>query len=250
METMKKKIVIVGATSGLGRGVAEMFIEAGWIVGVAGRNVRALTELKESCPQRVYAAEIDIMSTEGPERLMALIEQIGGMDIYLHCSGILRAVDESLSIEDEVITAETNAVGFTRMVSAAYNYFASSRRPGRLVAISSIAGIRGLEALPAYSASKAYDSTLLEALRQRSRRDRLPLKIVDIKPGWTRTPLLDSDRHYLLEMDAERVVRSVFNATLHARRSKIIGLRWKILTGMERLLPAWIYERLHIDLWK
>ncbi len=246
----QKRIVIVGATSGLGRGVAEKFIEAGWIVGVAGRNQRALTELKENCPSRVYAAEIDIMSTDGPARLMALIEQMGGMDIYLHCSGILRADDESLSIEDEVLTTETNAVGFTRMVTAAYKYFYATRRPGRLVAISSIAGIRGLEALPAYSASKAYDSTLLEALRQRSRRDKLPLRIVDIKPGWTRTPLLNAGRKYLLEMDAERVVRSVFNATLHARRSKIIGLRWKILTALERLLPAWIYERLHLNFWK
>lgn len=249
MET-KKRIIILGATSGLGRGVAEKFIASGWIVGVAGRNLHALNELKAQCPDRVFASEIDILSADGPERLQKLIGETGGMDIYLHCSGILRADDESMPIEDEVLTAETNAVGFTRMIGAAYKYFEATRRPGRLAAISSIAGIRGLEALPAYSASKAYDSTLLEALRQRSHRDGLPLKIIDIKPGWTRTPLLNSGRRYLMEMDAERVIDGVFRATLHARRSAIIGLRWKILTFLERLLPACVYERLHLNLWE
>ena len=246
----RKRIIIMGATSGLGRGVAERFMEAGWIVGVAGRNVQALNELKQKHQERVFTAVIDILSADAPERLHELISQTGGMDIYLHCSGILRADDESMPIEDEVLTAETNAVGFTRMVSAAYKYFEATKRPGRLVAISSIAGIRGLESLPAYSASKAYDSTLLEALRQRSRRDSLPLKIVDIKPGWTRTPLLNSGRKYLLEMESESVIRGIFKATLHARRSAIIGLRWKILTFFERIVPGWIYERIHLDLWK
>ncbi|MDE6534802.1 MAG: SDR family NAD(P)-dependent oxidoreductase [Muribaculaceae bacterium] len=247
---MNKRILIMGATSGLGRGVAERFIADGWTVGVAGRNRQALESLQGLAPDRVFTGAIDIMSESAPKEMLELVTRMGGIDIYLHCSGILRADDESMPIADEVLTAETNAVGFTRMVGTAYKYFETSGRKGRLVAISSIAGIRGLESLPAYSASKAYDSTLLEALRQRSRRDGLGLKIVDIKPGWTRTPLLNSGRKYLLEMDAERVIKSVYKATLYARRSVTIGLRWKILTALERLVPAWIYERLHLNLWK
>lgn len=240
----------MGATSGLGRGVAERFISEGWTVGVAGRNKKALESLEALAPERVFAGAIDILSDSASEQMAELIQRMGEMDIYLHCSGILRADDESMPTSEEVLTVETNAVGFTRMVGTAYKYFESCGHNGRLVAISSIAGVRGLESLPAYSASKAYDSTLLEALRQRSRRDKLPLKIVDIKPGWTRTPLLNSGRKYLLEMDADRVIKSVYKATLHANRSVTIGLRWKILTTLERLVPAWIYERIHLNLWK
>lgn len=246
---MDKKIIIMGATSGLGRGIAKRFLKAGWTVGVAGRNEAALEELHTLYPDRVITRKIDILSTDAPEQLKSLIERMGDIDIYFHSSGIA-LMDPSMPIEDEVRTAQTNAVGFTRMVEAAYKYFESTHRQGRIVAISSIAGVRGLEALPAYSASKAYDSTLLEALRQRARRDDLSLSIIDIKPGWTRTPLLESNHKYLMEMDADKVADLIFKASLHARRKATIGLRWKILTFFERLMPSFLYERIHLPLWK
>ena len=136
------------------------------------------------------------------------------------------------------------------MCETAYHYFETSREPGRLVAISSIAGFRGLEMLPAYSASKAYDSVLLEALRQRSDGRNLPLRVVDIKPGWTRTPLLADDKHYMLEMDTETVADLIFKASLKAKRSVVIGLRWKLITSLERLVPSCIWQKIHIPIWK
>ncbi len=244
-----KRIVIVGATSGLGRGLAEKFFADGWIVGVAGRNLKALEELRELAPERVKIRQIDILSENATEKLHSLIEDCGGMDIYLHCSGIAMLSDEP-TLENEVRICETNAAGFTRMVFSAFDYFRETRRPGRLVAISSIAGVRGLEALPAYSASKAYDSTLLEALRQKSDGLKLPLRVVDIKPGWTRTPLLNQQRHYMWEMEADKVVDSIYEGVLNAKRVKVIGLRWKLMTTIERLVPTWLWTKLHIPLWK
>lgn len=158
-------------------------------------------------------------------------------------------LDKALSIETEVKICETNAVGFTRMCATAFKYFETTRRPGRLVAISSIAGTRGLEAMPAYSASKAYDSVLLEALRQRADGLKLPLRVVDIKPGWTRTPLLADDKHYMFEMDADVVADSIHKASQKARRSATIGLRWKVITALERLVPPCIWEKIHVPLW-
>lgn len=243
-----KKIIIMGATSGLGRALAERFIQNGWTVGAAGRKTEALDELKNIAPDRIRTARIDILSEDATDLLSDLIRRCGGMDIYLHCSGIA-LLDSAYSIENEVRIAETNAVGFTRMVTSAYNYYESTRNPGRLVAISSIAGIRGLEALPAYSASKSFDSTLLEALRQRADSQKLPLRIVDIKPGWTRTPLLAKDKHYLWEMDSDTVTDMIYKASLTAHRSKIIGLRWKLLTTLEKCVPSFIWEKLHIPIW-
>lgn len=246
---MDKKVIIMGATSGLGLGLAERFIMAGWTVGAAGRNEKALETLRASAPEQVKTAVIDILSNDAPSKLYALIDECGGMDIYLHCSGIALLSDD-LSIETEIKIAETNSVGFTRMVEAAFNRFESSRSDGRLVAISSIAGVRGLEALPAYSASKAYDTILLEALRQRADGLGLSLRVIDIKPGWTRTPLLDKNTRYLWEMDAEEVTDKIFRATLKARRSATIGLRWKFLTGIEKMVPAAIWHKIHIPIWK
>ena len=244
-----KTIIIMGATSGLGRALAERYIKAGWKVGAAGRNESSLANLTRLAPERVITSKIDILSKDAPARLLELISKCGGMDIYLHCSGIAMLGQEQ-DIESEVRICETNAGGFTRMCLTAYHYFESTKRRGRLVAISSIAGTRGLEALPAYSASKAYDSVLLEALRQRADSRRLPLRIVDIRPGWTRTPLLADDKHYMFEMDADKVADLIFKASQKAKRHATIGLRWKIITALERLVPASIWERIHIPLWK
>ena len=206
-----KKVIIMGATSGLGRALAERYIKAGWKVGAAGRNEKAIAELTALAPDQVVTAKIDILSDDAPAELRQLISLCGGMDTYLHCSGVAM-LNEELSLDTELKICETNAVGFTRMCETAYHYFETSREPGRLVGISSIAGFRGLEMLPAYSASKAYDSVLLEALRQRADGRNLPLRVVDIKPGWTRTPLLADDKHYMLD-SRSRYNRSDYRRT-------------------------------------
>ena len=244
-----KTVIIMGATSGLGRALAERYVKASWRVGVAGRNEKALGELVALAPDRVKAAKIDILAEDAPDRLRHLIDGCGGMDTYLHCSGVA-FLDREMTIDTEVGICRTNAVGFTRMCGSAYRYFESAERPGRLVAITSIAGTRGLEALPAYSASKAYDSVFLEALRQRAHGEKLPLRIVDIKPGWTRTPLLADERHYMFEMDADKVADMIFKASLNAKRSAVIGLRWKVLTALEKMVPSCFWEKIHIPLWR
>lgn len=249
MKNSDNRIIIVGATSGIGRALAERYIDAGWTVGVAGRNEKALAQLVNIAPERVKSERIDILRTDALEHLDKLIEKCGGMDVYFHCAGIAKTSDTQ-SIEEEVLICETNATAFTRMILGAYNYFSSSRSKGKIVAITSIAGIRGLASLPAYSASKAYGSTLLEALRQRSHSLKLPIKIIDIKPGWTRTPLLDSSKKYLWETDATTVTNKIFKAAGCAKRCKVIGIRWKILTAVEKIIPGFLWEKLHIALWK
>lgn len=232
----------MGATSGLGLNLARKFLDAGWAVGAAGRNVQALNSLKELSPDRVVTAQIDITEPDAPDKLRSLIDSMGGMEIYFHCSGVLRESDPQA-------TVATNVGGFVRMVGAAYEYFCEHKSPGRLVAITSIAGTRGVAELAVYSASKAFDSTYLEGLRQRADRDRLPLRIVDIRPGWTRTPLLDADKSYLLEMDEATVCKLIYRAVMKARGTVIIGLRWQILCFFQRHLPNRLWERLHIPLW-
>ena len=83
-----KRIVIVGATSGLGREVARLCMAAGWRVGAAGRNEEALERLRAEAPAQMETATIDITDDEAPQRLAALVDRLGGMDLYFHASGI------------------------------------------------------------------------------------------------------------------------------------------------------------------
>lgn len=242
------RVIIIGASSGLGRALAEQFIAMGWKVGLAARRLTELQSVKSMNPANITIARIDVSEDNSVDILNKMIEDMGGMDLYLHCAGIL--VDESeVSSETLIKVTEINAVGFGRMVASAFDYFCKSGKKGQIAAISSIAGFRGLEALPAYSASKAFDSTYLEALRQKADGLKLPITITDIKPGWTRTPLLDSDRKYIFEMDADKVTNKIMKAILRKRKTAVIGKRWKILTALERIIPTPLWQKIHVPIW-
>lgn len=247
-EKNNKRIIVMGASSGLGRDVAEAFAARGWTVGAAARNVDRLVELRQLHPANIVVLPIDIDAHDAAEKLMRLIEMTGGMDIYFHCSGILRD-NQALEEKDEIDTVETNVVGFTRMVSAAYRYFRDRGLKGRIAAVSSVAGIRGLGRLASYSASKMYDRGYLQALQQRARIDSTGIRITDIRPGWVRTPLLDSDRHYPLEMSREKVLPKILKAILAGDEHVTIGWRWRVLTSLERLVPARLWSMLTFPLW-
>ena len=81
-----KRIVIVGATSGIGLETARLCIRAGWRVGAAGRRQEALDALRAEAPAQVEVEALDVNHDDAPEHLARLIERLGGMDIYLHSS--------------------------------------------------------------------------------------------------------------------------------------------------------------------
>ena len=79
-----KKIVIMGATSGIGLRVAERLAQMGWLVGAAGRKEEALADLKNRFPDNVITARIDVTRAGAPKELLKLIGEMEGMDVYFH----------------------------------------------------------------------------------------------------------------------------------------------------------------------
>ena len=238
------RIVIMGATSGIGMEVAKLCIAAGWHVGVAGRRTELLEPLRAAAPDRVVTAGIDVTAENAPEKLSQLVEALGGMDIYLHVSGIGKQNLE-LDPTPEIRTVETNATGFTRMVTAAFGYFAREGR-GHIVAVTSIAGTKGLGAAAAYSATKGFQNIYLDALAQLARMRKLKIAFTDIRPGFVATDLLDQKHRYPMLMPVEPIARKIFSAIKHRRRRIVIDRRYAVLTFFWRLLPACLWERLPV----
>lgn len=239
------RILILGATSGIGLEVARLCIERGWHVGAAGRRADALERLKTLAPAQVETEIIDICNVEAPQRLQALADRMGGFDIYLHCSGIGYQNPE-LDPMHEVATTETNATGFVRMMTTAFNYLRHVQREGRLAAVSSIAGTRGLGAAPAYSATKRLQNIYLDALAQLARMERLPIHITDIRPGFVATSLLNDGCHYPMLMDPKRVARQIVRALEQGRRRLVIDRRYALMVAGWRLMPQWLWERIPV----
>lgn len=239
-----KRIIIIGATSGIGYEVALQYIQKGYQVGVAGRRKERLESLRALAPTQVHIQSIDVTTEEAPSQLLALINKMGGMDTFLLCSGIgyqNRCLQQAI----EMNTIETNVKGFTRMVLAAYHYF-SGHGGGHIAVISSIAGTKGLGVAPSYSATKCFQNCYIDALAQLSQMEQRPISFTDIRPGFVRTALLNDGLHYPMCLSPKYAARLVAAAIDRRKRRAIIDWRYALLVFFWRLIPAWLWERLPI----
>ena len=241
---MDKKVIIIGATSGIGREVALIYIAQGWKVGVAGRREAELEALRAAYPEQVSAQALDVTKEDAPQKLQALIEQVGGMDVFLLSSGIGKQ-NPTLETGLELATAATNVEGFIRMTNTAFHYF-EQQGHGHLAVISSIAGTKGLGAAPAYSATKGFQNIYMDALDQLARMKKLNIRFTDIRPGFVATPLLNNQKNYPMLMEAPIVALDIVSAIKKKKRVAIIDWKFRLLVGFWRLIPKWIWSRLPI----
>lgn len=240
---MKKKIIIMGATSGIGLEVARLFHQQGHIIAIAGRRMDNLQRISTELANCPYA-QIDVTDTQAPTRLQELIENLGGMDIYLHVSGIGKQ-NRQLDTDVELATVETNALGFTRLVNHAWHYF-RTQDSGHIAAVSSIAGTKGLGAAPSYSATKRYCNTYLEALAQLANMQGLNIHFTDIRPGFVNTELLSDSFHYPMMMQPLPVARQIVKGILARKRVVTIDWRFRLLVFFWRLIPSCLWVRLKV----
>lgn len=239
-----KRIVIVGATSGIGLEVAKLCIREGWHIGAAGRRAEALDTLRAMAPEQIVTQPLDITRDDAPEQLAQLIDNLGGMDIYFHASGIGSRNIELLP-EIEINTLRTNGEGFVRMVTTAFGYF-RAHGGGHLAVISSIAGTKGLGSAPAYSATKRMQNTYIDALAQLSHMEKLNIRLTDIRPGFVATPLLHDGGHYPMLMQPGPVAARIMEAIKQQRRRIVIDRKYAVMVFFWRLIPEWLWERLNI----
>lgn len=238
-----KRAIIIGATSGIGYEVAKELLLQGWRVGVAGRRESALDALHETASEQIEIQVMDVTKTDAPEKLEILIEKLGGMDLFLLSSGVGHQ-NINLDPDIELKTTFTNVEGFTRMVTAAFTYF-KEHGGGHLAVISSIAGTKGLGVAPAYSATKRFQNTYIDALAQLARMQQLKICFTDIRPGFVATDLL-KDGNYPLLMKADKVGIQIVKALSRKKRVAIIDWRYAILVFFWQMIPRWLWERLPV----
>lgn len=251
----------MGATSGIGQEVARLLGANGYEVGIAGRREERLVQMSQATPGIVAHRQIDVTKEDAPTELQKLIEELGGMDLYFHSSGI-GWENVALDTDKELKTVETNGVGFVRMVSAAYNWFAEQRadeakqraegdeqrasdkeHKARIACITSIARTRGLGAAPAYSATKRMQAHYLECLSQQARMRHLNIGITDIRPGFVATDLI-AGSHFPLQLKAEDVARTIVRAIERGSEVVTIDWRYRLLVAAWQLIPRWLWVRL------
>ena len=234
----------MGATSGMGRGVAFGLLREGYTIGVAGRRSEELDKIKSLAPKRVFTKVIDVTADNAPALLLELINDMGGIDLYFHSSGYGKQ-NMALDVEIERKTVLTNSYGFTQMVDTAFNYFKDNKLSGHIAVISSIAGTKGLGAAPSYSATKRFDWIYIESLAQLAHMQKLDIRFTDIRPGFVATDFIAGDS-YPMQMQTDYVVRHILRAVLKGRRKITIDWKYQILCFFWRFVPSCIWERMNI----
>lgn len=182
--------------------------------------------MQQTNPEQIEIQCLDVTEDNAILHLNRLVDRLGGMDLFFLSSGV-GYQNRNLEPEIELNTARTNVEGFTRMVTAAFDYFKKTGG-GHIAVISSIAGTKGLGVAPAYSATKRFQNTYIDALAQLSRMQRLNIRFTDIRPGFVATDLLRNGKYPML-MHADEVARHIVRALKHKKRVAVIDGRYSLL---------------------
>jgi short-subunit dehydrogenase len=236
-----KKVIIIGATSGIGRELAKIYAQNNWLVGITGRRKNLLDSLQEEFPNNILSECFDVTGDENIKHLQFLLQQLGGLDLLIYNSGVGEP-SAKLDIAIDMNTTKTNVLGFVEIVNFAFNYFTLEGK-GHIAAISSIASIRGNSLAPAYSASKAYMSTYIEGLYIKACKLKLPLYITDIQPGFVKTNMAKSPSMFWVA-PVEKAAQQIFTAIQNKKRKAYITKRWWLIAKIMKWLPNFIYKKI------
>jgi short-subunit dehydrogenase len=169
-----------------------------------------------------------------------LIEKMDGADIIIINAGV-GFTNPELDWEKEKTTIDVDVLGFCVTANASMKYFISRGR-GHLVGISSLAALRGNRFAPAYSASKAFLSNYLEGLRHKVVKEKLPITITDIKPGYINTKMAQGEYLFWVA-PVTKAVRQMVKAIEKKKSVAYITKRWRIIAWIYKVIPKWIYYK-------
>jgi short-subunit dehydrogenase len=236
-----KKIIIIGASSGIGREMAKLYADAGNLVGVTGRRQELLYSLQLEYPNHIVTQCFDVTGDDSISHLETLIQKLGGLDILVYNAGY-GDTNEKINWDIDRTTVNTNVYGFIEIIDYAYNYF-EKQGYGQLATTSSIASIRGNPFAPAYSASKAFQSIFFEGLHMKIRKLENDMYVTDVQPGFVDTKMAKGNKRFWIA-SPQKAARQIVDAIEKKKWRTYITHRWWIIAKLMKWMPDFIYHRI------
>ena len=233
-------VLIVGATSGIGKELLTQYVEQGHSVIACGRRKTILAELSALNPL-VKGVQLDICDIDSTIQTISSLFAQTRIDIAIVTAGI-GDLNPTLDNTIELNTLQTNVTAWTNCVDLLYKSF-QKQSFGHLVLITSVGGLRGEPAAPAYSASKAYQMNYAEALKKKAFKNLPSLTITEIRPGLVDTAMAKGDGLFWV-MPTNVVVKQILRAIDNKKETCIVTKRWQIVYFIMRHLPLRLYKRL------
>jgi short-subunit dehydrogenase len=247
-----KRAIVVGASSGIGRAIAERLAAEGTEVSLVARRVETLTQISDSLNSAAghavaWSYQADVRSAEGvPALFQRIVATMGGLDLVVYASGIQPVVGANeYPTSEDIETIATNFSGAVAWLNEAAARF-GREGAGAIIGISSVAGDRGRRGSPVYAATKAALATYLESLH-----NRLAVKgvtVTTVKPGFIATPLLAQFPTPALVpvASAEAAAKDILAAAEAGKRVVYVPAWWRWIMLVIRSIPAPIFQRLNV----
>ena len=190
MSEKQKKIWITGASSGIGKAVAEKFAKEGWKVAVSARRKELLEEMAKNI--NIFSFPLDVTQTNQIDIVFKnILKEFGDLDICLFSSGTYDPKTEQKIDSDKIKNViNVNFFGVVDSVKSVEDFF-KERKSGHISIVSSIAGYRGLPNSSGYGPSKAALTNFTESIYFDFKKHNVRVSL--ISPGFIKTPLTDKN---------------------------------------------------------
>jgi short-subunit dehydrogenase len=248
MQWNGKIVFLTGASSGIGEALAVALAKRGAVLGLFARRKEMLEDLADRCranggEARVFAG--DVIDEEAVfQAADALRSEFGRIDLLIANAGISGNDSETKNYSPPGVkkVIEINLLGAVNAVHAVVPQMVE-RGEGHIVAISSLAGFRGLPRSAAYSASKAGMTAFFESVRLDVASKGVAVTI--IQPGFIKTPLTagrSNKMPFIMELDDSipHFIKAI------EKKKKFAAFPWQLATVVRagKFMPAWMYDRI------
>ncbi len=240
MSENQKKIWITGASSGIGKAVAEKFAAEGWKVAVSARRKELLQDMAKD--QNISSFPLDVTDRSQINSVFQnILKEFGNIDICLFSSGTYEPKDEQNIDPDKIKNViNVNFLGVIDCVKAVEEYF-KNKKTGHISIVSSIAGYRGLPNSSGYGPSKAALTNFCESIYFDFKK--FGVRVSVISPGFIKTPLTDKNEFpmpFLKTVDY--AANQIFNGLVKSNAFEIHFPKGLTLTlKFLRILPYKLY---------
>ena len=240
MSENQKKIWITGASSGIGKALAEKFASEGWKVAASARRKEILDKM--SSHENIFSYPLDVTNQDQIKICFEkIIKDFKGLDLCVFSSGTYDPkLEQEINVKQNKFVMETNFFGVLYCINAVENYF-KNKQAGHISIVSSIAAYRGLPNSSGYGPSKAALTNLTESLYFDFKKYNVRISLVS--PGFIKTPLTDKNEFPMPFIKSpEFAAEKMFNGLTKSKAFEIhFPKALTILLKIFRVLPYKIY---------
>ena len=224
----------------------------GYNIGIAARKIDLLESLKKEINEEhsnvnVCIKQIDVTQSQvARELIVSLIEDLDGLDIMIVSISCYRDLEfrpveqKQYSTKDAHLIMDVDMRGFWDAAEIAIEFFVK-QKSGHLVGISLVDAVRGNASCPVYSGAKSFKPTYLEGIRNFFIRNKIPIYVTEVRPGWVDVGCdFGPDTYWVVPV--EKAARQIFCAVKNNKKVSYVSKRWRLFAWLMQILPDCIYN--------